>query len=101
MSFHSSAPALLHALRTRCPIDAAPYVNQAQATYLAGVSVLDAALSLLHPPDEDLDFDEVTILVQGAAETPIRPRPTNPVYNGTRPTPPYAVVCKAFTREPT
>ena len=29
---HSSAPALLHALRTRRPMDAAPYLNQAQAT---------------------------------------------------------------------
>ena len=30
---HSSAPALLHALRTRRPMDAAPYLNQARATY--------------------------------------------------------------------
>ena len=30
-SLHSSAPALLHALRTRCPGDAAPYLNQARA----------------------------------------------------------------------
>ena len=33
MSLRSSAPALLHALRTRYPGDAAPYLNQARATY--------------------------------------------------------------------
>ena len=50
MSLRSSAPALLHALRTRYPGDTAPYLNQAQATYPGGVSELDAALHLLHPP---------------------------------------------------
>ena len=40
MSLHSSAPALLQALRTRCPRDTAPYLNQAQATYPGGVSEL-------------------------------------------------------------
>ena len=54
MSLHSSAPALLHALRTRCPGDTGPYLNQAWATYPGGVSELDAALHLLHPPDEDV-----------------------------------------------
>ena len=36
------------------------------------------------------------------AETrrPPAPVPTNPVYDGTRPTPPYAIVCKASPREP-
>ena len=38
MSLRSSAPALLHALRTRYPGDAAPYLNQARATYPGGVS---------------------------------------------------------------
>ena len=33
MSLRSSAPALLHALRTRCPGDTALYLNQARATY--------------------------------------------------------------------
>ena len=33
MSLHSSAPALLHALKTRCPEDTAPNLNQARATY--------------------------------------------------------------------
>ena len=99
-SLHSSAPALLHAVRTRCPMDAAPYLNQARATYPGGVSELDAALHLLHPPDGDLEVGEVTIFVEGASETPTRPRPNNPVYDGTRPTPPYAVVCEAFPREP-
>ena len=51
MFLRSSAPALLHALRTRYPGDTAPYLNQARATYLGGVSELDAALQLLHPPD--------------------------------------------------
>ena len=101
MSLHSSAPALLRALRTRYPRDAAPYLNQARATYPGGVSELDAALHLLHPPDEDLEVGEVTVFVEGADEASARPRPTNPVYDGTGPTPPYAVVYEAFPREPT
>ena len=101
MSLRSSAPALLQALRTRYPGDAAPYLNQARATYPGGVSELDAALQLLHPPDEDLEVGEVTVFVEGADEASARPRPTNPVYDGTRPTPPYAVVYEAFPREPT
>ena len=101
MSLRSSAPALLHALRTRYPGDAAPYLNQARATYPGGVSELDAALHLLHPPDEDLEVGEVTVFVEGADEASARPRPTNPVYDGTGPTPPYAVVYEAFPREPT
>ena len=101
MSFRSSAPALLHALRTRYPGDAAPYLNQARATYLGGVSELDAALQLLHLPDEDLEVGEITVFVEGADEAPARPRPTNPMYDGTRRGPPYAIVCQAFPREPT
>ena len=100
MSLRSSAPALLHALRTRYPGDATPYLNQARATYPGGVSELDAALHLLHPPDEDLEVAEITVFVEGADEAPARPRPTNPVYDGTRPTPAYAIVCEAFPREP-
>ena len=100
MSLHNSAPALLHTLRTRCPGDTAPYLNQARATYPGGVSELDAALHLLHPPGEDLEVGEITVFVEGADEAPTRPRPTNPVYDGTRPTPPYAVLCEAFPREP-
>ena len=87
MSLHSSAPALLHALRTCCPGDAAPYLNHAQATYRGGVSELDAALHLLHQPDEELEVDEITLFVEGAGDAPTHPRPTNPVYDGTRPTP--------------
>ena len=101
MSLRSSAPALLHALRTRYPRDAAPYLNQARATYPGGVSKLDAALHLLHPPDEDLEQGEITVFVEDADEAPALPRPTNPVYDGTRPTPPYAIVCEAFPKEPT
>ena len=101
MSLRSSAPALLHALRTRYPGDAAPYLNQARATYPGGVSELDAALHLLHPPDEDLEVGEITVFLEGADEASARPRPTNPVYEGTRPTPSYAIVCEAFPREPT
>ena len=101
MSLRSSAPALLHALRTRYPGDTAPYLNQARATYPGGVSELDAALQLLHPLDEDLEVGEITVFVEGADEAPARPGPTNPVYDGTRPTPPYAIVCEAFPRDPT
>ena len=101
MSLRSSAPALLHALRMRYPRDAARYLNQARATYPGGVPELDAALHLLHPPDEDLEVGEITVFVEGAEEAPARPRPTNPVYDSTRPTPLYAIVCKAFPREPT
>ena len=92
-SLHNSAPDLLHALRT--------YPNQARARYPGGVSELDAALHLLLPPDEDLEVGEVTVFVEGAGETPTCPRATNPVYDGTRPNPPYAVVCEVFAREPT
>ena len=99
MSLHSSARARLHALRTRYPGDTAPYLNQAQAMYPEGVSELDAALHLLHPPDEDLEVGKITVFVEGAGEAPPRPRPTNPVYDGTRWTPPYAVVCEAFPRQ--
>ena len=101
MSLRSSAPALLHALRTRYPGGEAPYLNQARATYPGAVSELDAALHLLHPPDEDLEVGEITVFVEGPDEAPARPRPTNAVYDGTRPTPPYAIVCEAFPREPT
>ena len=100
-SLHSSAPALLHALRTHCPRDVAPYLNQARATYPGGASELDAALHLLHPPDEDLEVGKVMIFFEGAGETPTGPRATNPVYDGIRPTPPYAIVFEAFPREPT
>ena len=101
MSLRSRAPAPLHALRTRYPGDTSPYLNQALATYPGGVSELDAVLHLLHPPDEDLEVGEITVPVEGADEAPACPRPTNPVYDGTRPTPPYAIVCEAFPREPT
>ena len=101
MSLRSSAPALLHAIRTRYPGDTAPYLNQARATYPGGVSELDAALHTLHPPDEDLEVGEITVFVERADEAPARPRPTDPVYDGTRPTPPYAMLCEAFPREPT
>ena len=79
----------------------APYLNQAQATLPGGVSELNAALHLLHPPDEDLELGEITVLVEGADKAPARPRATNRVYDGTRPTPPYAIVCEAFSRVPT
>ena len=101
MSLCSSAPALLHAFRTRFPGDAAPYLNQERATYPGGVSELDAVLHLLQPPDKDLEVGEITVFVEGADEAPARPRPTNPVYDGTRTTPPYAIACEAFPREPT
>ena len=100
MSLRSSAPALLHALRTRCPGDTAPYLNHARATYPGGFSELDAALHLLHPADEDLEVGEITVFVEGADEAPTRPQLTNPVYDGARPTPPYAVMCEEFPREP-
>ena len=93
LSLHSSAPDLLHALRTRCPGDTAPYLNQARATYPGGASELDAALHPLHLPDEDLQVGKITVFVGGADEAPTRPRPTNPLYDGARRNPPYAVVC--------
>ena len=40
---HSSPPALLHALRMRRSMDAAPHLNQARAIYPGGVLELDAA----------------------------------------------------------
>ena len=43
---------------------------------------------------------ESTVFVEGAGEAPTRPRPTNAVYDGTRPTPPYAIMCEALPREP-
>ena len=95
---HSSAPALLHAMRTHLPMAAAPHLNRARATYPGGMSELVAALHLLHPPD--LEVGEVTIFVEGEGRTSSRPRLNNPVYNGTGPTPPYDVVCDAFPREP-
>ena len=100
MSLHSSASALLHASRTRCPGDTAPYLNQARATYPGAVSEYDAALHLLHPPDRDLEVGEITVFVEGADKAPGRPRATNPVYDGARQTPPYAVMCEAFPKEP-
>ena len=88
MSLHSSAPAPPHALRTRCPGDASPYLNHALATYPGGVSELDVAFLLLHPPDKEL-------------EAGTHPRLTNSVYDGRRPTPSYAIMCEAVPRKPT
>ena len=101
MSLHSSAPALLPAQGARYPRDTAPYLNQARATYPGRLAELDAALHLLHPPDEDLEVGEITVFVEGADQAPTRPHPTNPVYDGARPTPPYALMCEAFPRKPT
>ena len=101
MSLRSGAPALLHALRTRCLGDTAAYLNQARATYPGGVSELDAALHLLHPAGGDLEAGQITVFVEGVDEVPTRPRPINPVYDGAMPTPPYAVIGEAFPREPT
>ena len=64
------------------------------------MSELDTALHLLHPPDEDLEVGEIKVFVEGADVAPTRPRPTDPVYDGARRTPPYAVTCEAFPREP-
>ena len=100
-SLYSSAPALLQALRTRHSIDAAPYLNQARATYPGGLSELEAALHLLHLPNEDLEMGKGTIFVEGAGETPTCPHPTNAVYDGAKLTPPYTVLCKASPRKPT
>ena len=88
MSLHNSALALLHPLRTRCPGDTAPHLNQARATYQGGVSELDAAIHLLHPPDKDLEVGEITVFVEGADEAPTRPRPTNHVYERRQADPP-------------
>ena len=97
-SLHSSTPALLHALRTRLSMDETPYLNQARDRYPGAVSELNAALHLLHPADEDPEVGEVTIFVEGRDKTPPRPRPTNPLYDGAVPTPPYSIPCEAFPR---
>ena len=39
--------------------------------------------------------------MEGVDEAHTRPRPTNPLYNGARLTPPYVVMCEAFPRKPT
>ena len=88
MSLHSSAPALLHALRRRCPGDTALYLNQARAKYPGGVSQLDAALHLPNLPEKDMEVGKITVFVDGADEAPKRPRPTPLVYDGARLTPP-------------
>ena len=100
ISLRSSARALLHALRKRYPGDTAPYLNQARATYPGGVSELDAALHLLHPPDEDLEVGGITVFVEGPDEAPVRPRPINAVYDRTRPTPPYAMCARRSPGSP-
>ena len=86
MSLRSSAPALLHALRTRYPGDAAPYLNQARATYPGGVSELDAALHLLHPPDENLEVGGITVFVTARTGRP--PAAGRPTQCTTAPGPP-------------
>ena len=97
---HSRAPALLHALRPRLSMDAAPYLNQGRATYPGGISELNAAPHLLHPPDENLEVEEVTIFLEGAGGTPSRARSTDRLYDGTRLTPLHAVLWDAFPTEP-
>ena len=54
-SVHSSALALLHALRMGLPMETAQSLNQARATYPGGVSELDAALHLMQPPGKELE----------------------------------------------
>ena len=78
-TLHGSASALVDAFWMHHSMDAAPYLHQARATNPGGGSELDAAHHLLHPPDEELEVGEVTIFVEGAGETPSRPRPTNPL----------------------
>ena len=93
MSIHSSGPALLHALRTRYPGNTAPYLNQARATYPGGVSELDAAPHLLHPPDRDLEVGEIMVFVEGADEAPTPP-PARPTRCTTTPgRPPRTLSC--------
>ena len=65
-----SAPALLHALRARCPGDGAPYLNQARDTCPGGVSELDTALKVLDPPEGDLEVGEMMVFVEGTAHLP-------------------------------
>ena len=87
-SLHSSAPAVLHTLRTRLSMDAAPYLNQARTKYLGGMSELDATLHPVHPPDDELEVVEVTIFVEGAGETPPPPPPDRPGVRGNETNPP-------------
>ena len=74
-------------------------MNQARTTYLGGVSEVDKARHLLHGPDKDLEVQEVRTFVKGACEAPTRPSLTNLVYDGTRTTLLYAIVCNAFPQE--
>ena len=68
---------------------------------LWGISDLDAALRLLHPPDESLVVGKLTALVEGAREAlPPSPTKANWADNRVRPDPPYTVVCNAFPQEP-
>ena len=100
-SLHSSALVLLHALRTCLSMDAAPGLDQARATCPGGMYEVNAALHLLYPRDEDLEVGGVTRFVEGAGETPSRPRLTNPLYDGIRPTPSIRRRVRRFPREPT
>ena len=100
-SLHSSVLAMLHALRTRLSMDAAPYLNQAHAMYPGGVSELDAVVNLLHPPDEDLEVGQVTIFAKDAGEASPPAPPDQPAVEQNKANPPYVVVCDAFPREPT
>ena len=63
-------------------------MNEPRATYLGGVSKLDAALHLLHPQDTDLKVGEIMVFVEDTFETRSRPHLTNLVYYGMRSTPP-------------
>ena len=54
-------------------MDAAPYLNQARAIYLGGMSELDAALELLSLLDEDLEVGEFTIFVDALPPPPDQP----------------------------
>ena len=74
--------------------------NQARPTRPGGVSELEAALHLLHLPDETLEVGKVTIFVEDACEAPARPCPTNPVEDTMRLNPGYTVMCDAFPKEP-
>ena len=101
MSLRSSAPALLHALRTRYPGDTAPYLNQAWATYPGGVTSWMRRSSFYTHWTRTWRWAKSRCSWKARTRRPPAPgRPTRYTTAPGRP-PPYAIVCEAFPRETT
>ena len=74
-SLCGSALALLHALQARHTAEEVLYLSQARAVYPLGMSELDAALHLLHPPDEELEVGGITVRARSYQAAPERTWP--------------------------